>query len=170
MTPMTTDAGLGSTTVLGAMLRHKVTVIVCLTIGVLGGLAYAAGQPRRPAAAALLVVRDPHATGVGPDGSVAARYTADQANLMRSPAVATNASRLLAQAKRRPSPESRTRLLQLIAIIDRLSQTMDPSYVPLWLSKPLVALGDEPPLVALGEGRYKDVSKLVAELENDSFS
>lgn len=75
-----------------------------------------------------------------------------------------------ARAKRRPSPESRTRLLQLIAIIDRLSQTMDPSYVPLWLSKPLVALGDEPPLVALGEGRYKDVSKLVAELENDSFS
>lgn len=99
MTPMTAEADLGSTTVLGAMLRHKKTVIVCLMIGVLGGLAYAVGQPRRPAAAALLVVRDPHATGVGPDGSVAARYTADQANLIRSPAVATNASGLLAQAQ-----------------------------------------------------------------------
>jgi hypothetical protein len=99
MTPMTAEADLRSTTVLGAMLRHKMTVIVCLAIGVLGGLAYAVAQPRRPAAAALLVVRDPHATGVGPDGSVAARYTADQANLLRSPAVASNASRLLAQAQ-----------------------------------------------------------------------
>ncbi len=47
---------------------------------------------------------------------------------------------------------------------------MDQDYVPLWLNKPLPALGDERPLVALGKGRYRDVSRLVAELENDSFS
>ena len=99
MTPTTSEADLRSTTVLGAMLRHKVTVIVCLTIGILGGLAYAIAQPLRPAATALLVVRDPHATGVGPDGSITSRYTADQANLLRSPAVANNASSLLARAK-----------------------------------------------------------------------
>ncbi len=75
-----------------------------------------------------------------------------------------------ARATRQPSAQFRTRLLELIAIVDRLSRTMDAGYVPLWLNKPLPALGDERPLVALGKGRYKDVSKLVAELENDSFS
>ena len=75
-----------------------------------------------------------------------------------------------ARSKRQPSAEFRDRLMELIAIVDRLSRTMDAKYVPLWLNKPLPALGDERPLVALGQGRYRDVSKLVAELEDDSFS
>ena len=75
-----------------------------------------------------------------------------------------------ARAQRQPSAEFRTRLLELISIVDRLSATMDPGYIPLWLNKPLLALGDERPLVALSEGRYKEVSRLVGELENDSFS
>ena len=75
-----------------------------------------------------------------------------------------------ARATRRPSAGFRARLLDLIAIVDRLSRTMDAEYIPLWLNKPLLALGDERPLIALGQGRYKEVSRLVAELENDSFS
>jgi len=75
-----------------------------------------------------------------------------------------------ARAKRQPSAGYRARLLQLIAVVDRLSTTMNPAYIPLWLNKPLPALGDETPVAALGQGRYKEVSKLVAELENDSFS
>ena len=69
-----------------------------------------------------------------------------------------------ARATRQPSASFRARLLQLIALVDRLSGTMRPEYVPLWLNKPLPALGDETPVVALGQGRYKEVSKLVAEL------
>jgi transcriptional regulator with XRE-family HTH domain len=75
-----------------------------------------------------------------------------------------------ARAKRQPSASYRARLLELIALVDRLSGAMDPAYVPLWLNKPLPALGDETPVVALGQGRYREVSRLVAELENDSFS
>ena len=75
-----------------------------------------------------------------------------------------------ARATRRPSAEFRARLLELIAIVDRLSRTMDTQYIALWLNKPLLALDDERPLTALGNGRYKEVSKLVAELEIDSFS
>lgn len=75
-----------------------------------------------------------------------------------------------ARSKRQPSAEFRARLLELISIVDRLSRTMDAGYIPLWLNKPLLALGDERPVVALGNGRYREVSKLVAELENDSFS
>ena len=43
-------------------------------------------------------------------------------------------------------------------------------YVPLWLLKPVPALDDRRPLELLSKGRYRDVSKLVAELENESFS
>lgn len=75
-----------------------------------------------------------------------------------------------ARATRSPSAPFRDRLLELTTIVDRLSETMDAGYVPLWLNKPLRALDDERPLVALGKGRYRDVSRLVAELENDSFS
>jgi transcriptional regulator with XRE-family HTH domain len=75
-----------------------------------------------------------------------------------------------ARAKRQPSASYRARLLELIALVDRLVGAMDPAYVPLWLNKPLLALGDETPVVALGRGRYREVSRLVAELENDSFS
>ncbi len=74
------------------------------------------------------------------------------------------------RSERQPSAAYRDRLMELIAIVDRLARTMDERYVPLWLNKPLPALGDERPLVALGHGRYKAVSKLVAELENDAFS
>jgi len=75
-----------------------------------------------------------------------------------------------ARSRRTPVGEYRKRLLELLAIVDRLSRTMDPKYVSLWLNKPISALDDEAPLGALAEGRYRDVSKLVAELENDSFS
>jgi hypothetical protein len=74
------------------------------------------------------------------------------------------------RAARRPSGDRRLRLLELVSLVDRLARVMDPSYVPLWLQKPLPALGDARPLDALADGRYRDVSRLVAELENDSFS
>jgi uncharacterized protein (DUF2384 family) len=47
---------------------------------------------------------------------------------------------------------------------------MAPRYVPLWLVKPVPALDDRRPLELLSKGRYRDVSRLVTELENDSFS
>ncbi len=74
------------------------------------------------------------------------------------------------RSERRPSAAYRDRLMDLVAVVDRLAATMDGAYVPVWLNKPLRALGEERPLVAIRNGRYKDVSRLVAELENDSFS
>jgi len=74
------------------------------------------------------------------------------------------------RSERQPRAAYRDRLMELVAIVDRLSQAMDGQYVALWLNKPLPALGDERPLIALGKGRYRAVSKLVAELENDAFS
>lgn len=75
-----------------------------------------------------------------------------------------------ARATRQPSGAKRDRLMELVALVDRLEQVMAAAYVPLWLLKPLPALGDRRPLELLSKGRYRDVSRLVAELENDSFS
>ncbi len=75
-----------------------------------------------------------------------------------------------ARATRSPVGERRARLMELVALVDRLQRVMAASYVPLWLLRPLPALGDRQPLDLLSKGRYRDVSRVVAELENDSFS
>ena len=75
-----------------------------------------------------------------------------------------------ARATRRPTGEKRERFMELIALVDRLERVMAPRYVPLWLVKPIQALGDRRPLELLSNGEYRAVSKLVAELESDSFS
>lgn len=74
------------------------------------------------------------------------------------------------RATRRPTGERRERFMELVSLVDRLERVMAPRYVPLWLVKPIPALGDRRPLELLSKGRYRDVSKLVAELESDSFS
>jgi hypothetical protein len=75
-----------------------------------------------------------------------------------------------ARAARQPSGTKRERLLELVALVDRLERVMAAAYVPLWLLKPMTALGDRPPLELLSKGKYRDVSRVVAELENDSFA
>jgi hypothetical protein len=75
-----------------------------------------------------------------------------------------------ARATRRPTGAKRERFMELVALVDRLERVMSPRYVPLWLLKPLPALDDRRPLELLSKGRYRDVSKVVAELENESFS
>ena len=54
--------------------------------------------------------------------------------------------------------------------MERLQLVMDPAYVPVWLVKPLPLLDDERPIEAIAHGNYRAVSRLVAQLENDSFS
>jgi len=75
-----------------------------------------------------------------------------------------------ARATRRPTGTKRERFMELVALVDRLELVMQPRYVPLWLLKPVPALGDRRPLELLSKGRYRDISKVVAELENESFA
>jgi putative toxin-antitoxin system antitoxin component (TIGR02293 family) len=74
------------------------------------------------------------------------------------------------RATRRPRAEHRDRLLELVALVDRLVEVMDDDQVALWLQKPLPALDDERPLDTIAAGGYRRVSRVVAELENDSFA
>jgi hypothetical protein len=75
-----------------------------------------------------------------------------------------------ARATRRPTGTKRTRFLELVSLIDRLERVMAASYVPLWLLKPVPALDDRRPIDLLARGRYREISRLVTELENDSFA
>jgi transcriptional regulator with XRE-family HTH domain len=75
-----------------------------------------------------------------------------------------------AASRRSPTGERRLRLVELSAIVDRLLEVMEPAYVPIWLARPIRALGDERPLDAIARGDYRAVLRVVAQLENDAFS
>jgi putative toxin-antitoxin system antitoxin component (TIGR02293 family) len=94
----------------------------------------------------------------------------DTADIARATGAARATVTAWLRATRRPRAEHRERLLELVAIADRLSDVMDDDQIALWLQKPLRALDDQRPLDAIAMGDYRAVSRLVAELENDSFS
>jgi putative toxin-antitoxin system antitoxin component (TIGR02293 family) len=94
----------------------------------------------------------------------------DTADIARATGAAKQTVTSWLRATRRPRADHRDRLLELVAIVDRLSDVMDDDQIALWLQKPLVALDDDRPLDAIAGGAYRRVSRLVAELENDSFA
>jgi len=73
-------------------------------------------------------------------------------------------------ARRNPSGDRRLRLIELSAIVERLGDVMDPSYVPIWLVKPVAALSNRRPIDVIAGGEYELVLQLVEQLESESFS
>lgn len=66
---------------------------------------------------------------------------------------------------RTPVGEHPIRALELTAVVERLVQVMEPSYIPVWLVKPLARLDVLRPVDAIRDEDYRSVSKLVASLE-----
>ena len=85
-------------------------------------------------------------------------------------ATATGAAPSTARAwvarKRNPSGDRALRLVELSAIVERLLRVIDPEYVPVWLNKPLQALGDRKPIDLIARGHYRRVARLVSALED----
>lgn len=71
---------------------------------------------------------------------------------------------------RRPTGARLERFAELSALVERLSRVMDPEYLPLWLHKPVPALGDEKPRDVLAQGEYRRLSAVVGELESPGAS
>jgi uncharacterized protein (DUF2384 family) len=46
---------------------------------------------------------------------------------------------------------------------------LEPDYVPVWLNRPLAALGHRKPIEVIAAGGYEDVSRIVAGLEAPTF-
>src|SRR5438270_3955029 len=66
---------------------------------------------------------------------------------------------------RAPRGERADRLVELSAIVERLTAVLEPDYVPVWLNRPLDALGHRKPIAVIAAGGYEDVSRIIAGLE-----
>jgi transcriptional regulator with XRE-family HTH domain len=67
--------------------------------------------------------------------------------------------------KRSPSGTYAERLAELSALVERLVRVMQPTYVPVWMRKPIPLLDDDKPLDVIAAGDYRRVSRVLAGLE-----
>ena len=51
-----------------------------------------------------------------------------------------------------------------------LAAVLEADYVPVWLNRPLVALGHRKPIDVLAGGGYEELSRLIAALEAPTFT
>lgn len=86
-------------------------------------------------------------------------------DIARATGVAKSTARAWLNGTRTPSGLRAERLIELAALVERLSRVMEGSYIPVWMRKPVPALGDDKPLDVIARGDYRLVSKLVAALE-----
>jgi transcriptional regulator with XRE-family HTH domain len=66
---------------------------------------------------------------------------------------------------RSPSGMHAERLAELSSIVERLARVMKPTYVPVWMRKPVPSLDDDKPLDVISAGDYRRVSRVLAGLE-----
>ncbi len=71
---------------------------------------------------------------------------------------------------RSPRGERAERLAELSSIVERLRRVIEPTYIPVWLHKPVPALDDEKPIDVLAKGEWRRVARLISELEAPTFS
>jgi uncharacterized protein (DUF2384 family) len=71
---------------------------------------------------------------------------------------------------RAPRGQRAERLVELSALVERLAGVLEADYVPVWLNKPLVALGHRKPIDVIAAGGYDEVSRIVAGLEAPTFT
>jgi uncharacterized protein (DUF2384 family) len=86
-------------------------------------------------------------------------------------ATGSGVSTVSAWLRRERAPRGRRaeRLVELSAIAERLAAVLGPERVPVWLNKPIPALGHRKPLDVIAEGGYEQVSRVVAEFESPTF-
>ena len=65
-----------------------------------------------------------------------------------------------------PTGTRAERVAELAEIVDRLSRIIEPSYIPVWMSKPIEALDNRKPLHLIARGRARQVAKLISGLES----
>jgi transcriptional regulator with XRE-family HTH domain len=68
--------------------------------------------------------------------------------------------------KSEPSGARAERVAELSSIVERLERVMRPEYIPVWMSKPIEALGNEKPVELIRRGQYRRVAALISELED----
>jgi hypothetical protein len=87
------------------------------------------------------------------------------ADIARATGAAASTARAWLAGTRAPTGQRAERLIELSALVERLLRVMDPTYIAIWLRKPVPALDDDKPLEVIGRGDYRRVAKLVSALE-----
>jgi transcriptional regulator with XRE-family HTH domain len=65
-----------------------------------------------------------------------------------------------------PSGSRAERLVELSSIVERLSRVIRPTYIPVWLHKPVELLDDDKPIERIAGGDYRSVARLISGLED----
>jgi uncharacterized protein (DUF2384 family) len=92
------------------------------------------------------------------------------ADIARATGVARSTARAWLAHTRSPTGERAERLIELSALVERLARVMEPSYIAVWLRKPVPALEEHKPIDVIASGDYMRVAELVSALEEASFS
>jgi Protein of unknown function (DUF2384) len=92
------------------------------------------------------------------------------ADIARATGAAPSTARSWLAGTRAPTGERAERLIELSALVERLTRVMDPSYIAVWLRKPVPALDDDKPLEVIGRGDYRRVAKILSALEESPAS
>jgi len=87
------------------------------------------------------------------------------ADIARATGSAASTVRSWLAGSRAPTGERAERLVELSALVERLTRVMDPSYIAVWLRRPVPALDDDKPLEVIGRGEYRRVARLISALE-----
>jgi len=69
-----------------------------------------------------------------------------------------------------PSGVRAERLAELSLLVERLARVIRPSYIPVWLSKPIPALDDDKPIDRIAQGDLRSVARLISGLEDPGAS
>jgi uncharacterized protein (DUF2384 family) len=92
------------------------------------------------------------------------------ADIARATGVARSTARAWLAHTRSPTGERAERLIELSALVERLARVMEPSYIAVWLRRPVPALQERKPIDVIASGKYMDVAELVSALEEAPFS
>ena len=92
------------------------------------------------------------------------------ADIARATGVTLSTARAWLAGTRNPTGECADRLVELSALIDRLQRVMEPSYIPMWLRRPIEALDDCKPLDLLECGNFRRVARVISSLEDAPFA
>jgi len=65
-----------------------------------------------------------------------------------------------------PTGRRAERVAELSEIVDRLARLMNPEYIPVWLLKPIEALGNHKPLELIARGQARRVARVLSGLES----
>ncbi len=91
-------------------------------------------------------------------------------DIARATGAAASTARAWLGERSAPTGERAERLIELVAMVERLERLMRADYISIWLRKPVPALDDDKPLDLIGRGDYRRVARLVSELEGTTAS